>query len=52
MSIEEVLEFLKIKMNSTPDSYKESAVKLYAHEVYEFIRGKTLSDELRDMMKE
>ncbi len=37
-----------LKMNSTPTNFEESAVKVFAHYIYELSTGKTLSEQLKD----
>ena len=48
--LEQIKELVKTKMNSTPASFGESTVKVFAHEIYETLTGKSLSDELKEIL--
>ena len=48
--LEEIKELVKTKMNSTPTSFKESSVKVFAHEIYETLTGKSLSEEIKEIL--
>ena len=48
--LEKIKELLKTKMNSTPTSFKESSVKVFAHEIYETLTGKSLSEEIKEIL--
>ena len=40
---------LLLRMNSTPTNFEESAVKVFAHYIYELSTGKTLSEQLKEI---
>ena len=42
---------LLLKMNSTPTNFEESAVKVFAHYIYELSTGKTLSEQLKEILE-
>ena len=49
--LEKIKESVLSKMNSTPKNFEESAVKVYAHNIYEIITGMTLSEELKEILR-